>query len=213
MTPPPESSIAVIDYGLGNVGSVLNMLRRLEVPAFVSRDPAELSRARALILPGVGHFDEGMKNLRDRGLVGPLTERVRTHGTPVLGICLGMQLLGRSSEEGDAEGLGWMRAKTVRFRFDEGVKLPIPHMGWNDTECLDRDLFGDLVGEEARFYFVHSFHVVPDDPGHVAARCTYGRPVVAAVRDGNVFGTQFHPEKSHRFGKRVLAAYAKAALQ
>jgi imidazole glycerol-phosphate synthase subunit HisH len=200
--------LVIVDYGLGNLGSVANMLRRLDVPARVSSAPADVLGADALILPGVGAFDVGMKNLADRGLVAALQVRVGEGRAPILGICLGMQLLTRGSEEGSRPGLGYVPATTKRFVFEGARALPVPHMGWNDTRPLDGTLFRGL--DEPRFYYVHSYHVVCDDAANVAATCTYGFEFTAAIRHGNVFGTQFHPEKSHKYGMGVLANFVEA---
>ncbi len=205
MTPSP---ITIIDYELGNVGSVANMLKYLRVPAIIVKRPADLQKNSALILPGVGAFDHGMQNLHAAGWVETIKERVDA-GTPLLGICLGMQLLTDGSEEGEKPGLSLVPAYTKKFPFISADPWKIPHMGWNETECLDHDLFGSLVGAASRFYFVHSYHVVCEDDVDVAARCHYGFAFTAAVRRGNVFGTQFHPEKSHAFGMNVLRNYAR----
>ncbi len=202
--------ITIVDYGLGNLGSVLNMLRRLGARAQISGAKADILSASALLLPGVGHFDTGMKNLRARDLVGPLTERAVEQKAPVLGICLGMQLLTRGSEEGSEPGLGWVPATTKRFVFPEGEPLPLPHMGWNEIVPRDETLF-DVRAERPRFYFVHSYHVVCDDPGDEAAGCDYGVRFTAALRHENLMGAQFHPEKSHRFGRDFLARFARNA--
>lgn len=212
MDPQPRGNLVVIDYGVNNVGSVLNMLRRLEIDASIARDAEGLERASAIVLPGIGAFDAGVANLRASGLFDAIRERVAS-GVPILGICLGMQLLTRGSEEGTSEGLGLVPAVTRKFAFSgEGRRLKIPHMGWNETQCVDRDLFAGFEGAPPRFYYVHSYHVVCDAADDVAARCTYGLDFTAAVRRGQVFGTQFHPEKSHRFGMRVLANFVRAAL-
>jgi glutamine amidotransferase len=217
--PPAESAppaaapaIVIVDYGLGNLGSVANMLKRGGVPnrqVKISSHPEDVARAEALILPGVGAFDHGMQNLESRGLIEPLRRRVVEEKTPLLGICLGMQLLGRSSEEGERPGLGWLDAETRRFTFEGKEQLAVPHMGWNSTHDEVPVLFEGL--REPRFYFVHSFHLVCRDPSDVAARCTYGVPFTAAVRRGNIYGTQFHPEKSHKLGMQVLQNFVKAA--
>ena len=202
--------VAVIDYGVNNIGSVLNMLRRLGVEATTARRPEDLPGAAGIILPGIGAFDAGVTSLRRTGLFDALRAEVLQHRTPILGICLGMQLLSRGSEEGDLDGLNLVAATTKRISFAAGqAALKVPHMGWNATTCADRDLFDGLV--DPRFYYVHSFHVVCDDPSDVAARCSYGADLTAAVRRGHVMGTQFHPEKSHRFGMRVLENFARLA--
>lgn len=194
--------ITIIDYGLGNLGSVANMLRRLGVRSRISSRPDDLLSAEGLILPGVGHFATGMQNLNARGLVPVLGQAVTLHEVPVLGICLGAQLLAQYSEEGGVAGLGWIDAKVKRFTLDDS--LPVPHMGWNEVEPVDSEVFAGHVPGETRFYFVHSFHFDSAAPSQVAAWCTYGYRFAAAVRSRHVWGVQFHPEKSHRFGTRVL---------
>jgi len=211
LTAPRSTSIAVVDYGVNNVGSVVNMLRRVDVEPIIARDANALEKASAIILPGIGAFDAGVTNLTRTGLFDAVRKHV-LKGAPILGICLGMQLLTRGSEEGSLQGLGLIPATTRRFAFENGARrLKVPHMGWNETECVDRDLFDGFGQERPRFYYVHSFHVVCDDEANVAARATYGASFTAAVRAGHIFGTQFHPEKSHRFGMRVLANFAQLA--
>jgi glutamine amidotransferase len=201
--------IAVVDYGVNNVGSVLNMLRHLGVEAVAAHDAGDLVEAPSIILPGIGSFDTGVTNLRNAGLFDALKARVQEHGVPILGICLGMQLLTKGSEEGRLEGLGLVDAFTRRFVLEGAARsLKVPHMGWNDTDCIDAELFDGLQGD-ARFYYVHSYHVHCADPADVAARCTHGAPFTAALRRGRVFGTQFHPEKSHRFGKLLLQNFLR----
>lgn len=198
------SDLAIVDYGLGNLGSVKNMLKKVGVPSVITGKADELRAAKALILPGVGHFDTGMKNLRERGLEAVLREQVLEKKVPILGICLGVQLFARGSEEGVEKGLGWVAADVKRFTFPQGDALPVPHMGWNEVEWTDSKLFDGATKGDARFYFVHSYHVVPDDPADVAATANYGARFVAAITHGNVMGAQFHPEKSHRFGLALL---------
>lgn len=202
--------IAIVDYGLGNVGSVGNMFRRIGIRPTISSDPAHLAEAQGLVLPGVGHFDEGMRNLRARGLVEPLTRLVCERRIPILGICLGLQLMARRSEEGSEKGLGWLDADVKRFSFSTDAGLTIPHMGWNKVERVDDALLAGLDGPDTRFYFVHSYHLVCDRPGDVIAWCDYGYRFAAAVHTRNLFGTQFHPEKSHRFGMEILRNFAEA---
>lgn len=196
--------ITIVDYGLGNLGSVANMLRRLGHRSRISGDERELAQATALILPGVGHYDAGMQQLEARGLVEVLNRRVLRERVPVLGICLGAQLLARRSEEGSRPGLGWVAADVKRFDFGGKPALPVPHMGWNEVEPTDGEVFRGHVPGQTRFYFVHSFHFVVDDERTAAAWATYGYRFAAAVRAGHIWGVQFHPEKSHRFGMGVL---------
>jgi glutamine amidotransferase len=164
--------IAIIDCGIGNVGSVANMFRKLGVAAVVSGEPAAVERADKLVLPGVGAFDHGMNQLRASGLIPLLERRVLLEKTPILGICLGLQLYTRGSEEGDCPGLGWLPASTVRFRFSgEKERLRVPHMGWNTVEPARADVWPSLTGQ-ARFYFVHSYHIECDFADDVLATCS-----------------------------------------
>ena len=203
--------IVIVDYGVGNLGSMANMLKRSGVEAVVSSDHATIRAAAKLILPGVGAFDVGMKNLVARGHVPVLEERVLRAGVPILGVCLGMQLFSRGSEEGGAPGLGWIAADAVRFRFDGSSadpRLRVPHMGWNTLDVREaHPLLADL-GDGARFYFVHSYHVACDDPSTALATTRYGADFASVVRRGNILGVQFHPEKSHKFGMKLLRNFA-----
>jgi imidazole glycerol-phosphate synthase subunit HisH len=181
------------------------MLRTLGVESQLSADPSELSRSDSIILPGVGAFDEGMARLRAAGLVDVLKRLVIDAHKPVLGICLGMQLFGRSSEEGLSPGLGWIAAETKRFRFsNSATNLRVPHMGWNTVDHDGRPPLFQNMESPARFYFVHSYHVVCDAPEDVVATAEHGLVFTAAITRGNITGVQFHPEKSHRFGMCVL---------
>lgn len=201
--------IAVVDYGLGNLGSILNMLRKLGVPARVTSLPDEIAAADKLVLPGVGSFDSGMAALEERGLVPALNRRVIDEGTPLLGLCLGMQLMTRGSEEGRRPGLGWIDATTVRFRFGaEGPRLPVPHMGWNSVRVERRAPVLASLPDPARFYFVHSYHLACVSPETVLATACYGYDFPAVVGRDNLVGTQFHPEKSHRYGMALLRSFA-----
>lgn len=204
--------IVIIDYGMGNVGSVLNMLRKIGVPAAISSERRIIADANKLILPGVGAFDRGMTLLRELDLIDLLNEKVLERKTPVLGVCLGMQLLSRRSEEGDLPGLGWIAADTIRFRFDAGDRsCKVPHMGWNSVQRTKCDAILGTFEEVPKFYFVHSYHVVCDNESDVLARSVHGFSFTAAVQRNNVYGTQFHPEKSHRFGMSLLSNFAKQA--
>jgi imidazole glycerol-phosphate synthase subunit HisH len=204
--------IVIVDYGMGNIGSILNMLKRVGAQAKISSAVEDIAAAGKLILPGVGAFDTGMQNLCASGLVEVLNDKVLTQQTPTLGICLGMQLLTRRSEEGKLPGLGWIDGETVRFRFDETQQdLKIPHMGWNTVTVRREDALFRGLDDDPRFYFVHSYHVVCANEDDVIGSTHRGYDFVSAVRRGNVMGTQFHPEKSHRFGMKLLQNFAEWA--
>jgi glutamine amidotransferase len=199
--------VTIIDYGMGNVGSIANMLRKLGVASVVSHSSDDIAAADRLILPGVGAFDHGMRNLRERGLVPVLEEQVHHRGTPLLGICLGMQLFAVGSEEGQEPGLGWLDATCVRLRAEAGLK--VPHMGWNHVAASNGG--SGWLPAGARFYFVHAYHLECRDEHDVAGRTTYGASFVSAVQRGKLTGVQFHPEKSHRFGLELLRWFAGGA--
>jgi len=202
--------IVIIDYGLGNLGSLANMFKKFGAKTVVTSDPGEIARADKLVLPGVGSFDAGMRNLVERGLIEPLNERVLSAKVPILGICLGMQLLGRKSEEGTLGGLGWLEAEAVRFRFEgEQRGLKIPHMGWNRLRITGKSPLFEGLEQESRFYFVHSYHMVADREDVVMAETTYGFPFNSVIGKGNIIGVQFHPEKSHKYGMQMLKNFAE----
>jgi glutamine amidotransferase len=205
--------IVIIDYGMGNLGSIQNMLKKIGAQAVISSDIQAVERADKLILPGVGAFDTGMKQLEELGLIDVLNDKVLNRKTPTLGVCLGMQLLMQGSEEGVRPGLGWIDGETIRFRFDpKQTNLKIPHMGWNTVTIIrDGTLFKGLNQEEARFYFVHSYHVVCNREEDILARSFYGYDFASAVQRGNIMGTQFHPEKSHKFGMKIYENFVELA--
>lgn len=201
-------SISILDYGLGNLGSIRNMFRKIGVDAATVTSPEEVLRATKLLLPGVGSFDAGMQALEKRGLASALLERVRA-GVPLLGICLGMQLLARASEEGTMRGLCLLDARCARLRPPAGSALKVPHMGWCMlTRRRESRLLGG-IGEDARFYFVHSYHVVCTDPDDVLTTSDHGGEFVSMIERDNVMGAQFHPEKSHRFGMQLFRNFAE----
>lgn len=198
--------IVIVDYGVGNVGSVLNMLRKIGAKARVSGAPADIEAADKLILPGVGHFGHGMGKLAETGLIPVLDKQVLTRSKPILGICLGMQMMTQGSEESDVPGLGWIDAATSRFPETPGLR--VPHMGWNNVRPgPTARLFERNATESERFYFVHSYFVRTTNPDHTAANCLYGIDFAAAFEVGNIFGVQFHPEKSHLFGMGLLRRF------
>lgn len=198
-------NLVVVSFGMGNTGSVVNMLRRIGVDAVVSGDPAIVASADRLILPGVGAFDAAMRNLDTSGLRQALDQRVAADGVPVLGICLGMQLLAEHGDEGGVAGLAWLPGRVERLAgvAPDGAQLPLPHIGWS-TLSVHRPspLLAGLAAED-RFYFVHSFHHRAREE-HLVASASHGEPFAAVVSRGNIHGVQFHPEKSHRPGLRLL---------
>jgi len=199
--------IAIVDYGMGNLGSVQNMLRKLGVESVRTSDPAEIAKADRLVLAGVGAFDGAMERLAAAGLIDLVNEQVVDRRVPILGVCLGLQVMARSSTEGTRPGLGWLDADVLRFDFPDGQRLPVPHMGWEVIVPTRPSPLFDPTGAELRFYFSHAFHLVCDDPADVAATATYGYEFPAAIHHGNILGTQFHPEKSHVFGLDVYRRF------
>lgn len=212
--------IAIVNYGMGNLRSVQKAFERVGARAQIVESADQINAADRLILPGVGAFADGMMHLRERGLVEPLMRYAKS-GRPMMGICLGMQLLFDSSAE-DAlsierpvEGLGILPGKVLRFQEDQGPdkpRLKVPHMGWNEIDfAAEVPLFADL-SQGDHVYFVHGYYCVPADDNDVAATTDYGRTYCSAVHRGNVWATQFHPEKSQHVGLQILRNFAKAAL-
>jgi glutamine amidotransferase len=202
--------ITIIDYGLGNVRALVNLYKRRNIPARTARTVEELEGARRLILPGVGAFDHAMALLDASGMRTTLERQVRQEQVPVLGICVGMQILAQRSDEGTREGLAFVPGEVRRFAPVAGDPLPLPHMGWNDARPLaGHPLFAGL-GEAPRFYFLHSYHFDCARAEDVAAESDYGRPFACAVSAGHVHGVQFHPEKSHHWGEQLLLNFATA---
>ena len=205
MTPEITPVIRIVDYGQGNLGSIRNMLSRIGAESEVSSDPEEIERATHLILPGVGAFDRGMKAIAERGLREVLDHKALEDKIPVLGICLGAQLMTRSSEEGDLPGLGWFPATTKRFVFEPPLpKLPTPNIGWRNVRAAKQGTLVSGLEEECRFYFVHSYFMVSDNADVVALQSDYGHEFAAGLQLENLFSAQFHPEKSHRFGMQFF---------
>ncbi len=197
--------VVIVDYGMGNLQSVSNALGFLGCKALISNEAEVIDSADAYLLPGVGAFGPAIDNLRDLGLVEPLTFNVIERKKPFLGICLGMQLIAESSMElGYNKGLSWIEAQVVHMKCDHTERLP--HVGWNNIAVEKRDPLFRSIEKEPHFYFDHSYQFLCDD-GYVAARCSYGVEVVAAIQVGNIFATQFHPEKSQTAGLKLLRNY------
>jgi glutamine amidotransferase len=201
--------IAIVDYGLGNVLAFANLYRRLNVDVAVARTPAELERAGKIILPGVGAYDHALERLEQSGMRATLDRLVLDDGVPVLGVCVGMQMLGSSSDEGSLHGLAWIEGRVRAFKSEPNFGLPLPHMGWNDVRPVaDHPLFRRLP-PGARFYFLHSFFFACGRSEDSAAVCDYGGEFTCGVSHRNIHGVQFHPEKSHHNGMQLLRNFAE----
>lgn len=200
--------IAVVDYGMGNLRSVANAFEAVGQPVELASEPEQLDGVAGIVLPGVGAFGDAMRNLRERGFVEALEEHVRERGVPFLGLCLGMQLVAEESlEHGAHRGLGWVPGEVVRLEPMNGAPLRVPHIGWNDVRFAPGTRLFAGVGETQTFYFVHSYVFRPRSEDVISGVCDYGGPFAATVEAGNVFGTQFHPEKSQRAGLAALGNF------
>lgn len=199
--------IVIVDYGCGNLNSIKNMLRKIGHAAKITSSADEIENASKIILPGVGSFDTGMKNLRENNLFAILEKKALKDKIPFLGICLGMQLMTKGSEEGILPGLGWFDSTTKRFTSSNNSKLKIPNMGWNDISVKkENKLFSGI--ELPRFYFVHSYFVQSNHSTDILATAEYGMEYTCAFSKENLFGVQFHPEKSHKYGMKLLTNFA-----
>jgi glutamine amidotransferase len=195
--------ITIVNYDMGNLGSIQNMLKKIGVKSIITSSSSEILNAEKLLLPGVGHFSRAMENLRTYDLIGALNQKVLQEKTPILGICLGMQLMTSFSEEGECEGLGWIPARTEKFEMFEKSGLKVPHMGWNEVAFPSNHFLSEgLV--DPRFYFVHSYKVTCESMDHVLCTTNYGVEFHSGIQKDNIIGVQFHPEKSHAFGMRLL---------
>lgn len=202
--------ITIVSYGVGNIGALANMYKRMNIATRFATVASDLDSATHVILPGVGGFDDAMNRLNDSGLREPLDALVARGGVPVLGICVGMQMLGESSDEGQCRGLGWVPGQVRHFdSTGHTAGLPLPHMGWNDVAPVAGSPLFKGLETDARFYFLHSYFFECRDPAHVAARAEYGAPFTAAVRNGCIYGMQAHPEKSHHWGAALLKNFAE----
>ena len=205
-----QTRIVIVDYGMGNLGSIRNMLSYIGANAAISSKISDIENADKLILSGVGAFDNGAKNIIDSDLISVLNDKVFKDKVPILGICLGMQLFAKKSEEGELRGLEWILADVVRFKFEgESDNLKIPHMGWNTVDIKKESRLFHNMPDEPRFYFVHSYHVICDEDEDILCTSHYGYDFVSVVERGNVFGVQFHPEKSHKFGMQLFKNFTE----
>lgn len=203
--------ITLIDYGIGNLQAFLNLYQRLHIPVIVATTAEQIEQASKLILPGVGHFDHAMRLFNSSPMKNAVVRKVTQDGTPIIGICVGMQMLAHSSDEGSEAGLGWVPGRVRAFKdVLAHSALPLPHMGWNDVKLTSSSaLFKNFNSEDTRFYFLHSYYFEPENLEHCLAQCDYGIDFSCAVNKGNVYGVQFHPEKSHHFGELLLKNFAE----
>lgn len=203
--------ITIIDYGMGNLGSIKNMFKYIGIEATIENDPDKIKNASKILLPGVGSFDTAMKKINESDLKEVLNEKALIEQVPVLGICLGMQLLTNSSEEGTLQGLGWIDAKTMSFKSRIETKYKIPHMGWNIVDKSNESQLtqGFEKLDETRFYFVHSYFVKVEDDKNSIFKTNYGVAFDSAIQKDNIYGAQFHPEKSHKFGMKLFENFAR----
>jgi len=203
--------ITIIDYEMGNVGSIANMFKYIGIESEIESDPDKIKNASKILLPGVGSFDMAMKKIKEKNLDEVLNEKALKEQTPILGICLGMQLLTNSSEEGKRDGFGWIPAKTLAFKNRIDKRLKIPHMGWNLVSKIEDSYLteGFDTFDEMRFYFVHSYFVQVEDDTNSILKTNYGIEFDSAIAKDNIFGAQFHPEKSHKFGMKLFENFAR----
>jgi len=196
--------ILIVNYGMGNLNSIAKRISHLKTSFTISNDPAELLKADKIILPGVGHFGKAMNNLKGLNLLNALNEAVLVKNTPILGICLGMQLMANKSEEGYVDGLKWVDGEVVKFRVTDHLKFKVPHMGWNQIEKIKKSKLLTGIDDQSEFYFVHSYHLLNNDQKDILAQTEYCYNFTSAIEKNNIFGVQFHPEKSHGTGEKLL---------
>ena len=199
-----SQNVAIVDYGMGNLFSIKKRVESLGTNVIVASNAEDLNKADKIILPGVGHFAKAMENLRDRNLLETLNEAVLTRKKYVLGICLGMQLMARHSEEGDAEGLGWFDAEVVRFRIKDTLRFKVPHVGWNEVVMKRETPLLKDIPDKSEFYFVHSYYFLPGNPADEITATEYEVFFTSCIQKENIFGVQFHPEKSHDVGIKLF---------
>ena len=199
-----NAKIVIVDYGMGNLNSVKRKLSRIKIDAHISSDPHDIAAADKLILPGVGHFSTAMENLRTLNIIDPLNDFATIRKKPVLGICLGMQLMAQRSEEGNVNGLGWFDADVVRFNIHDKLKYKIPHIGWNQITIAKPSMLMAEIDQDAEFYFVHAYHFLNRSQEDILNTTEYEYPFTSAIEKENIFGVQYHPEKSHDVGEQLF---------
>ena len=200
--------ITIVDYGMGNVGSIKNMLKYIGKESTITSDPDKIYKSSKLILPGVGSFDIAMRNIEKHNLLEVLNLKALKDKIPILGICLGMQILTNDSEEGTLKGLGWINASTIKFKLDE-TKFKIPHMGWNTVKLANENSLSNKFSSDTRFYFVHSYFVKVNDEKNSILKTQYHINFDSAINNDNIYGVQFHPEKSHKNGMQLFNNFIK----
>lgn len=198
--------ITILDYNMGNLGSIFNMFKKIGFESIITNDKEKIRQASKIILPGVGSFNHAMKNLKKTNLIPLLNKKVIEDKTPILGICLGMQILAKDSEEGTIPGLGWIDAHVKKFAPSE---LPIPHMGWNYINIAKDHPLVNNMNKESRFYFVHSYYLSCNNISDIITETDYGARFTSSIAHKNIYGVQFHPEKSHRHGMQLLKNFAE----
>ena len=203
------SKIVIVDYGTGNLNSVRRSLDRLRAGSIISSNPNDISSADKIILPGVGHFGNAMSNLRELNLLDALHEAVLVKQKPILGICLGMELMAQNSEEGNTSGLGWFDAEVVRFNISDKRRYKIPQMGWNNIRIKKNSLLMKSMSEVSEFYFVHSYHLKTNDQSDILNETEYESIYTSAIEKDNIFGVQYHPEKSHDAGDQLIRNFVE----
>jgi len=203
------SKIVVIDYGMGNLFSVKKSFGRIGINATITNNPTEIKLSDKIILPGVGHYKKAVQNLKSLGIWDILNEKVLVNKTPILGICLGMQLMANSSEEGDAEGFGWFDAEVVKFNVKDKLSFKVPHTGWNQIVKKKESKLMLGIPDFSEFYFVHSYHISCKNTFDVLNETDYEYKFPSAIEKDNLFGVQYHPEKSHDVGERLLLNFSK----
>ena len=201
--------VAIIDYGMGNLNSVKRKLDRMGVKSIITSDPEEIRKSDKIILPGVGHFAKAILEIKNRALWDLLTEQVLVKKKLILGICLGMQLIAKHSEEGNAEGFGWIDAEVLRFKVSDAIKFKIPHMGWNTLNQVKESPIFEKINLNSEFYFVHSYYVHCNNSDNILTETIYDNSFTSSFQKENIFGVQFHPEKSHDAGEILLRNFIK----